>query len=136
MKKLTVTRSRQFSMMLAPYWVVTAMSRAEFLRQTGLTGGPSALPEDEEPEDLPGANGPTFDPARYGTPIKNGGTLTLELDDAAKTIFAVGWDGAVSNELRLAPGPGEWHIHITTTGGWSAPGRAQLEVKREGGPAK
>ena len=128
MKKLTVTRSRQFSMMLMPYWVVTSMSRAEFLRRTGLPGEPSALPEDEEPDEPDGPGSPPFDPAQYGTPIKNGGTLVLELDDAAATVFAVGYDGTASNELQLAPGPGEWRVHITTTGGWSAPGRAQLAL--------
>ena len=126
MKKLTVTRSRQFSMVLAPYWVVTSMSRAEFLRRTGLPGEPPALPEDEELEE---PDRPPFDPAQYGTPIKNGGTLTFELDDAAQTVFAIGWDGTASNELHLAPGPGEWHVHITTTGGWTAPGRAQLTLR-------
>ena len=127
MKQLILTRSRQFSMALAPYWVVTSMSRAAFLQATGLTGEPDPTPEDEEPPEPPG---PPFDAGQYGLPIPNGGRLELALNDAEARVFAITREGWVSNEITLAPGAGVWRIRITTTGGWKAPSRPQLALEQ------
>lgn len=125
MKILIVRRRRQFASALMSYWVVTSMPKAAFMQKyqlkDDLSGGAA--------EDGRLLRRMEFDPWEYGAEIRNGGTLRLQLEDDAATVFAVTWGGLLSNELRLE-GAGEWQVRVTTVGGWRTPSCPVLSLQK------
>ena len=124
MKMITIHRKWQFANAWMPHWVVSGISRSDFMEKFH-------LPDARSCEiDAMGCivKRMEFDPNDYGVPVANGKTLIIEADDDAASIFAVTFDGLLSNELLLPRSQPVYTIELTTKGGWVQPSYPQLEL--------
>lgn len=117
MKKFYVKRKRSFSSALLPYWVVTNISKTNFMEMFDLKDDISCDIE-KDGRVIPRIE---FDPHRFGVPIKNGRTLELQIEEQIKSIFVVTKHGLLSNELLLDTKEDSSYILITTKGGGRHP---------------
>ena len=129
MKKIIIHRKWKFANAWMPYWVVVGMSRSDFIEKFH-------LPDARSCEiDALGyiVKRMEFDPNDYGIPVANGKTLVIEADDGVASVFAVTFDGLLSNEVSLpcmqptCP-QAAYKIELTTKGGWRQPSYPELEL--------
>lgn len=98
MKRIIITRKKQFVNALMPFWIITGLSKAEFKSKHGLMS-------DRVKANLMGQpiqqlhDFSVLDHA--GTRILNGQTVTLEVSNEMCTVFAATMAGALSNEIQL-----------------------------------
>lgn len=124
MKKITVHRKWQLANAWMPHWVVLGMSRSDFMEKFHL---PDARSCKIDALGYP-VKRMEFDPNDYGVPVGNGKMLVIEANDDAASVFAVTFDGLLSNELLLPRSQTAYKIELTTKGGWRQPGYPQLEL--------
>lgn len=124
MKKITIHRKWQLANALMPHWVVFCMSRSHFMEKFHL---PDARSCEIDALGYP-VKRMEFDPHDYGVPVANGKTLMIEADDDAASVFAVTFDGLLSNELLLPRSQAAYNIKLTTKGGWRQPCYPELKL--------
>lgn len=115
MKKVKISRVKKFASALVPFWVVTDMSKTEFMKTFGLGS-------DRECKTVLGQAAPRiagFEPDKYGVRIANGETLELEVADEKSTLFVMTMDGLLSNEIALDKA--ECRVEIGVKGGMMTP---------------
>lgn len=97
-KKLVIRREWKLASALMPYWMITRVSKAEFMKKyeleddtsCGMTAWGQPVPRMD------------FCPREWGVPVGNGRTLELEMEDGISSVFAVTPDGLLSNEIMLS----------------------------------
>ena len=124
MKTITIHRKWQFANAWMPHWVVFGISRSDFMKKFHL---PDARSRRINAQGYP-IKRMEFDPNDCGVPLANGKTLVIEADGSAASIFAVTFDGLLSNELMLPCSHAAHKIELTTKGGWREPSYPQLEL--------
>lgn len=124
MKQIVVTRRKQFASSLMPFWIIVGQSKAEFMAKHSLTC-------DRVKANLMGQPIRQLDDLSVldaaGTRIANGQTVTLEVADDIRTVFAATMDGALSNEIALGC-CGDASIRLTVKGGLLVPSYPWLEI--------
>lgn len=114
---LIINRKKKFASAAVPFFIILSNSKEEFLIK-------HRLPKDNNCEltwqghAIPRAD---FDPSEYGIPIKNGETLELEILEEINSVFAMTYEGLLSNEIVLDNSQKSAQITITAKGGWSKP---------------
>ncbi len=119
MKTITITRKGKFASCLMPYWIITCMTKDAFKKRFGIDSDVCDIGKDAHPINRISGN-PYGSPEvldEIGTRILNGKTITLEIDDNVRSIFATTSTGSLSNEVVIAE-PEERKLTITTKGGW------------------
>ena len=124
MKIITIHRKWQFANAWMPHWVVLGISWADFMEKFHL---PDAHSCEIDALGYP-VKRMEFDPNDYGVPVANGKTLVLEADDDATSMFAVTFDGLLSNELLLPRSQTAYKIELTTKNGWRQPSYPELKL--------
>ena len=117
MRKLIIHRKKKFVAMAVPFWIVTGVSKADFMRKFGI--------EDDITCKLDRYGHPVkrfeFEPDAYGVPIMNGKTLELEIGEQVKTVFAVTAEGLLSKEVVLNDKMTVFEMELSVKGGWRTP---------------
>jgi hypothetical protein len=96
-----------------PYWLITCISKKEFMMRCGLQGDLCTHTVMGQPVNRIDIG--TLD--ALGTRIENGKTIELHLEDDVCTIFASTMDGSLSNEVILQDADTQ-HLTLTTKGGF------------------
>ena len=123
MKMLIIKREKKFASALMPYWVITGMSRQEFIYKFGLQEDRYRL-RDTESRYRSGNMGTSVtihELGAIGIKLENGQTVMTEIDDSVKTVFACTYDGWVTEEISLADhlnASGDHEICLSTKGGF------------------
>ena len=113
MKTVTVQRKQKFASAWMPYWLITGISKKDFMNRLGLEG-------DLCTHTIMGQPVSRIDISildTIGTRIENGKTVELTLGDDVRTIFASSMDGSLSNEVILQDADTQ-HLTLTTKGGF------------------
>lgn len=116
-----------------PYWVITCMTKDEFKKKFGIDGDVCNIGKTAHPINRINDN-PHGGPevlGEIGTRILNGKTISLEIDDSVKTIFATTSTGSLSNELVIAEIE-ENDLMIITKGGWKTPSYPYFKIEHSG----
>ena len=114
MRIIQITRKKKFASALMDYWIITSMSKEDFMKKFGLEGDMCGQTEAGFPVPrIPDVS----ELDAVGTRIGNGQTIELELDDSVHTLFASTFDGNLSNEINLDECVSS-HLTVTTKGGF------------------
>ncbi len=113
-RRLFVTRKKKFASALMPYWLITDISKADFMKQYGLEDDLCEHSETGQP--IPRIDASILD--TVGTRIRNGETVEITLKDDSCTLFASTMDGSLSNEVGLDDSPVQRKT-LTTKGGFA-----------------
>ena len=113
MKTVIVYRKKKFASAWMPYWLITCISKKEFMMRCGLQGDLCTHTVMGQPVSRVDIG--VLD--ALGTWIENGKTIELHLEDDVCTIFASTMDGSLSNEVILED-TGTQHLTLTTRGGF------------------
>jgi hypothetical protein len=117
MKKLIIHRKKRFSSSLMPFWIITDISKSDFMREHQISDDISC--------DLDWTGQPAkradFYPNDYGIKIANGETLELDIEDDVCSVFAVSVHGLLSNEVLLDSKLDCYTLELSTKGGFSKP---------------
>ncbi len=114
MRKLTVTRKKQFRSSAVSYWIVLSdISKEQFSEKYCLNG------------DLCDHNGIGQAVSRLdtnilnqiGVPISNGETVCVDLADDTISVFAITLTGSLSNEIKVQEMKSS-NLVVSTAGGW------------------
>lgn len=97
MKRLFIYREKKFASALLPYWIITNISKKEFMSKYELEGDLCRF--DEKGQAIPRIDIATLD--SIGVRISNGQTVSIDLSDEVETIFASTMDGCLSEEIDL-----------------------------------
>ncbi|MDO4650493.1 MAG: hypothetical protein Q4B26_17785, partial [Eubacteriales bacterium] len=62
-------------------------------------------------------------------PIQNGETIELEITDEVESVFAMPYEGLLSNEIILDRSKSTIELEITTKGGWKTLVYPELKQK-------
>lgn len=123
--KLIVHRKRKFASALMPFWVITNISKSEFMKKYQITDDISCS-LDWMGQPVSRIN---FNPDDYGVRILSGETIEIEINEYTKSVFAITIDGLLSNEVRLNQDCILHRICLTTKGGWKTPSYPYFEVE-------
>ena len=117
MKKLIIHRKKRFASALLPFWIITNVSKSDFMREHQISDDTSC------DLDLTGHPVKRFDvkPDDYGEKIANGETLELDIEDDVSSVFAVSVHGLLSNEVLLDSKLDCYTLELSTKGGFSKP---------------
>ena len=121
-KALVVTRKKKFASALMPYWIITGVSKRDFMEQYGMKEDLCQHSESGHP--ISRIDASILD--NIGTRIRNGETLKLELEETVACVFASTMDGSLSNEIILDNSPIK-HLTLTTKGGFATVSYPVLE---------
>lgn len=116
-KKLIIHRKKKFASALMPFWIITNISKSDFMQKY-------QLPDDISCEiNWSGHPVPRidFNPDDYGVRISNGKTLEININESTKSVFAITVDGLLSNEVILNPNFTSYEIVLTAKGGFKTP---------------
>ena len=102
-----------------PYWII-ASDREAFMKQHGLESGQYEQSEAGFP--ISRIRMDVLDQA--GMRIRNGETITLELEEPLTHLFASTMDGCLSNEVIVTE---NCILTLTTKGGWRTVSRPWFE---------
>lgn len=124
MKKLIIKREKKFASALMPYWVITGMSRQEFIYKFQLQEDRYRL-RDTGSRYQAGdtvTSVTIHELGAIGIKLENGQTVTTEIDDNVQTVFACTYDGWVTEEISLADrlnASGDHELCLSTKGGFT-----------------
>ncbi len=108
--KVIIHRKRRFAAAWVAYWVMTGIDREDFVRRMWSS-------------DCQNEDGNEFITIKeldeQGARIKNGQTITLELEGENVPAFVVSVNGTVSDAVSLCSKDGSVRCAIDTKGGWS-----------------
>ncbi len=121
-KKLVVRRKWKLASALMPYWIITRVSKEDFMQRFLLEDDVSCDVTDWEQAE----ESADFCPWEWGVPIGNGKTLELEIEEDVSSVFAVTMGGLLSNEIILDSDQSIYQILLTTKGGWKEPSYPRL----------
>ena len=117
MRKLIIHRKKKFVAMAIPFWIVTDITKADFMNKFGIFDDISCK--------LGRGGHPVkrfeFNPNDYGTPIWNGETLELDIEEQVCTVFAVTLEGLLSKEVVLNENMQFYEHELSVKGGWHTP---------------
>lgn len=111
--KVTIHRKRRFAAALVDYWVMAGIDREEFISRMQ---PPACKDGDWEGEFIT-----VKELVEQGTRIKNGQTVTLELEGENASLFVVSGNGTMSDAVSLFLKGGNVRCEIDTKGGWAKP---------------
>ena len=97
LKRLFINRERKFASALLPYWIITSITKKEFMCKYNLEGDLCKF--NAMGQAIPRIEISTLD--SVGTRISNGQTLLIDLSDETETIFASTMNGCLSAEVDL-----------------------------------
>lgn len=122
MKKLIIKREKKFASALMPYWVVTGMSRQDFIYKFQLQEDRYRLRDTgtryQAGNTVTSVTIHELD--TIGVKLTNGQTVETEIDDNVRTVFACTYDGWVTEEIMLdnyITADGSYEICLSTKGG-------------------
>lgn len=117
MRKLIIHRKKKFTAMAIPFWIVTDITKADFMNKFGIVDDISCK--------LDCSGHPVkrfeFNPDDYGTPIRNGETLELDIKKQVSTVFAITLEGLLSKEVVLNEKMQVYELELSVKGGWRTP---------------
>lgn len=119
MKKVIIKRKRKFASALLTYWIITRVSREEFVTKFNLVK--NKYTADNDSSTMTKINIRVTDLDKIGVRISNGQTLELYMYDDMKTIFVSTIDGRLTNEIVLddfLTDEGDYKICLSTKGGF------------------
>ncbi|MCR4950031.1 MAG: hypothetical protein K6A40_01775 [Solobacterium sp.] len=119
MYTVQIHRKKKMASALMPYWIIVSDKEA-FMKQNGLEG------------DLCEQSAAGFPISRIrmdvldqaGMRIRNGETITLELEEPSARLFASTMDGCLSSEMIITE---DCILTLTTKGGWRTVSRPWFE---------
>ena len=115
MRKIRIHRKIKFASVLMPFWIITDMTQKEFVEKISLSDVHSCK-LDFWGHPIKRAD---FNPDDYGKKIKSG--ETIEIPTTSKTVFAITFDGFVSNVIEFENEAGVVEIEMSTRGGFRVP---------------
>lgn len=122
MKKLIIKREKKVASALMPYWVVTGMPRQEFIYKFHIQEDRYRLRDTgrrhQAGDIVTTVNIHSLEP--IGVKLLNGQTVTTEVDDSVKSVFACTSDGWITEELPLdkyRTADGSYELCLSTKGG-------------------
>lgn len=117
MRKLIIHRKKKFAAMAVPFWIVTDITKTDFMNKFGICDDISCK--------MDRGGRPVkrfeFNPNDYGIPIRNGETLELDIGEQVSTVFAITWEGLLSKEVVLSEKVQVYELELSVKGGWRAP---------------
>lgn len=116
-KKLIIHRKKKFASALMPFWIITNISKADFMKRHQISDDISC-DIDQTGQPAPRID---FNPDDYGVRILNGETIEIEISESTKSVFAITLDGLLSNEVTLNPTFTSYKIDLSTKGGFKTP---------------
>lgn len=119
MKKVIIKRKRKFALALLTYWIITRVSKEEFVAKFNLVKDKYA--SDNNSSTMTKINISATDLDKIGVKISNGQTLELYMYDNVETIFVTTIDGRVTDEIVLddfLTDEGDYKICLSTKGGF------------------
>lgn len=117
LQKIVIKRKRKFASALLPYWIITNITKKEFMCKYNLEGDLCKF--NVMGQAIPRIEISILD--SIGVRISNGQTVEIELDDEVETIFASTIDGCLSNEIKLEDfsiNEQYYEIFLSTKGGF------------------
>ena len=118
MRKLIIHRKKKFVAMAIPFWIVTDITKADFMNKFGIVDDISCK-VDRSGHPVKRFE---FNPNDYGTPIWNGETLELDVEEHVGTEFAITLEGLLSKEVVLNEKMQIFELELSVKGGWCTPG--------------
>lgn len=122
MKKLIIKREKKMASALMPYWVVTGMSRQEFIYKFHIQEDRYRLRDTghryQSGDTVTSITIHSLD--AIGVKLENGRTVTTEVDDSVRAVFACTSGGWVTEEVPLdkyLKPDGTYELCISTKGG-------------------
>ena len=119
MYTVQIRRKKKMASALMPYWIIAA-DRETFMKQHGLEGDLC----EQSSAGFPVGRISTDVLDEAGVRIRNGETITLQLEEPAARLFASTMDGCLSNEVTVTE---DTVLTLTTKGGWKTVSRPWFE---------
>ena len=95
-----------------PFWVITCMSKRQFMGLFHLQDDPT---QEVSPE-MPDIHMAYFNPNDYGALISSGEVITIALTDDRDSLFVVTYDGYLSNEVSFSDAAEQYEVEISVRG--------------------
>lgn len=115
--RIVFHRKKKFASCAVPFYIIFTSTKQGFIKKYALNAhndyrlngfGRATVKAD-------------FSQCEYEIPIKNGETLEMELSDNINSVFAMTYEGLLSNELALDKTAAPIKVVISAKGGWGKP---------------
>ncbi len=112
--KLIINRKWKFASSLVTFWVICSIKKSDLFANYGTINFlPTSL---QTPVVI---NRPKEILPKFGYPIKNGKSLTLEVPDGTTSLFVINPASVASNEVTFDTNAQCVELEITVKGGWA-----------------
>ena len=115
MRRIIVMREKKFASALLPYWIITNISKRDFMHQHGFDNDLCQYQRNGHAA----SRIEICELDRIGRRINHGEIVELLLDDSTESLFACSVDGSLSNEIIFEDDKDDpIKLALTTKGGW------------------